>query len=140
MAEKLIPIEISNQFIFPSAALKILGVSFDKNMKLEGFVSGIIAKCTGPIMFLYRNAGFLPRKTKLLLYNALVTPHLNYCDVVWANAISVSLKKHLESIQNAGMRFILNDIFRSSFEAMRKDLGWITLENKRKLHYFKASD
>jgi len=73
-------------------------------MKFESFVNVIIAKYTGRISFLYRNAGFLPRKNKLILYNALVIPHLNYCDV-WANAIFVALKKSMESIQSAGMRF-----------------------------------
>ena len=52
-------------------------------------MNGIIAKYTGQISFLYRNAEFLSRKNKLIQYNALVTPHLNYCDVVWANGLKL---------------------------------------------------
>ena len=70
-----------------------------------------------------------------MLYNALVVPHHSYCDTVWAMAIRSSLKRKWESIQNAAARFIKGCGLLVSSAGLKRDLGWVSLEDKRKIHY-----
>ena len=88
--------------------IKILGVEIDNSLNFKHHVSAIIKKCNGKLRFLWRTASNLPPKIKTLLYNALVVPHLFYCNEVWSPALTAQLKNSLEIIQNNGMRFILN--------------------------------
>jgi hypothetical protein len=50
-------------------------------------------------------------------------------------AVKRSLLDRLERIQNSGMRFILGKERRFSTTIMRRELGWMKLEEKCKSHY-----
>ena len=45
-------------------------------------------------------------KTRKMLFNAIVLPHLDYCCVVWANCTK-ELQQKLQRLHNYGMRIIL---------------------------------
>ena len=52
---------------------------------------------------------YLDRNTLQMIYNAIVSSHLNYCDIVWDNCgVTLSNKKKLK-IKNRGAR-IINDM------------------------------
>ena len=129
------PVEFLNEIINPSKNLKILGVNIDQTLSFDDHAKDIIRKCTQRIRFLWRTASNLPEKCKGLLYNALVAPHLNYCDTVWTLSLKASFRKKIETIQNNGARFIKGASQRSSASALRRDLGWLPQEDKRKIHY-----
>jgi exonuclease III len=129
------PLNFLGTVVLPDESLKILGLTLDKNLNFQLYINSVINKCIGKLKFLWRSANQLPKEIKILLYNALVVPHLNYCDSVWDKALTVNLKNRLESIQNRGMKFICNKPRDYSSAALRRELKWITLENTRKLHY-----
>ena len=45
--------------------------------------------------------------TRKMLYSALILPHVDYCSVVW-DQLTKDLERKVETIQNVGMRIILN--------------------------------
>ncbi len=49
----------------------------------------------------------LPRRSRIMLYNALVLPHLDYCSCVWS-ACGANSQLRLERVQNYAMRLIMS--------------------------------
>ena len=67
------------------------------------------------------------------LYNALVTPHLSYADVVWNGCGTVNTRK-LQTAQNFAIRTILNKNRRDSSSEALKELKYLNLQQKRQVH------
>ena len=66
-----------------------------------------------------------------MVYNALVSSHLFYCDVVWGNC-GKTLLDTLQKIQNRGARLINNTPWFSSGKDNLDLLNWELLAEKRK--------
>ena len=60
--------------------------------------------------------------TRKMLYSALVLPHVDYCSVVW-DQLTKDLERKVETIQNVGMRIILNAPRMATEAEMRQKLG-----------------
>ena len=60
-------------------------------------------KCLPSLAQLRRLFPAVPRRTRILLYNALVLPHVDYCSCIWGTC-GVNLQMKLERIQNYAMR------------------------------------
>jgi hypothetical protein len=134
--DRMNPLNVLGSSLFPKNKIKILGVTIDQNLKFDVHAKSVIAKCTGLTKFLWRTAKFLPLTSKKLLYNALVVPHLTYCDAVWSTTINKTIQKRLETIQNSGMRFILNiNNRRHSSQDLRTELNWLPIHLKQKVTY-----
>ena len=69
----------------------------------------------------------------MLLTEALVTPHYNYCDVIY-DGCSVKARSNLQRNQNYAARALLGKKKRSSGTEALKRLKWLPLEKRRKLH------
>ena len=68
-----------------------------------------------------------------MLYNAVIASRMNYCDMIW-DKCSTSSRNKLQTIQNRCARTILGSRPGTSAPPLLRQLGWITLEDKRKLH------
>ena len=79
---------------------------------------------------LCRVNNLLPMKTKIQLYNSYVASQLSYADVIWGGC-SQQNKEKLQKVQNFCLRSMTG---RSSDEA-RSNLNFLTLEEKRNIHY-----
>ena len=73
---------------------------------------------------------YLPVKTRKVLYQSLVLPHLDYCCVV-RNSYGTGLSDRLERVQNYAMRMILKKPPRTCSEELRQSLGWKSLKTRR---------
>ena len=70
--------EIQNQ-----KKIKILGVIIDEGLSWRQHIKQVKSQASRAIRNLARTSSILPVESKKTLYDALVTPHLSYCDVVW---------------------------------------------------------
>ena len=61
------------------SSVKYLGVVVDKDLKWKEQVSHVHKKCLATLSKLRRIFPALPVSTRILLYNALVLPHLDFC-------------------------------------------------------------
>ena len=64
------------------SSVKYLGVVADKDLKWKEQVSHVRKKCLATFSKLRRIFPALPVSTRMLLYNALVLPHLDFCSSV----------------------------------------------------------
>ena len=75
----------------------------------------------------------LPLKSRRTLYDALVTPHLNYCDIVW-DGLSKKCANEVQKTGNFAAKILLGYKKRSSATDALNKLGMIPLCEKRKVH------
>ena len=129
------PLQFLNSQLQPQTSLKILGLIVDQTLNFDKHIEQLLKKCTSKIRFLWRTASKLPERCKLMLYSALVSPHLKYCDSVWMMSIRASYRKKLETVHNNGMRFIKDKKRDYSATALRREMNWTSLHNKRVIHY-----
>ena len=76
---------------------------------------------------------FVDRDTLVLVYNALIQPHFDYCCEVW-NELGKGLGERLQKLQSRAARLIMN--FKNEHGQSilaRTALGWTSLEERRAL-------
>ena len=117
----------------PKQAIKILGVHIDDQLNWNNHIQAVRKKATNSIRNLHRINQLIPLKHRVLLYNSLVAPHYNYADTVWAGC-GITNEKKLQTTQNFAARSILGRKKRSSATEALKDLKFLPLKDKRKVH------
>ena len=70
---------------------------------------------------------------KKMLCEVLVTPHYNYCDVIYAGC-SKKAKNNLQVNHNYAAKALLGRHKYSSGTEALKELKWLPLEERRKMH------
>ena len=64
---------------------------------------------------------------------SLIFPQFDYCDLIWSNT-SKTLIQRLDVLLNRAGRTILKVPSRTSSSAVRSELGWKTLQERRDIH------
>ncbi|KAI4732297.1 hypothetical protein E4T50_17119 [Aureobasidium sp. EXF-12298] len=82
-------LQFQGQDITPSEHLKLLGVTLDSKMKFHQHVARMTAKATRQCLAIRRLRGVRPKQVRQL-YNATVTPIMDYCASAWATALIVA--------------------------------------------------
>ena len=75
--------KINNTNIEKVEQFKFLGLTLDSNLNWKKHSDNITNKCSQIIGILNRLKQILPQNIKIMLYNALLLPHINYCLVTW---------------------------------------------------------
>ena len=63
--------------------MKVLGIIIDQKLSWEHHIAAIKRKTSYAIRNIARTYNILPLRTRMTLSEALVTPHYNYCDVIY---------------------------------------------------------
>ena len=113
--------------------LKVLGMKIDSHLTWRNHASQIRSRATNAIRNIARTNNFLPQTSRVILTNALVVPHFNYGDIIY-DGCTADVKEELERSQNYAAKAILGRTKRSSSTTALKDLKWIPLHQRRKIH------
>ena len=115
--------------------MRLLGVLFDERMTFTPHIYEAARKARGRLRYLYRQATYLPAKTKKLLYLALVYPLVTYADATFFMA-QATASEMLERVQRSAARWITGDrrLVHGASETALMSLGWRPLSEKRLLH------
>ena len=99
---------INNRPIMKVSNTKFLGIIIDESLTWKDhntYITNMVSKYTG---ILFRLKHTLPYHVLFSLYNSLVLPHINYCNLVWAdfnncnlNSIHVKQKKIIRLCSNS---------------------------------------
>ena len=73
---------------------------------------------------------FLPFEILLNVYNSLVQPHFDYCNVVWGNC-SKNLSSKLQKLQNRAARVLTFSNYDCSTSELFQNLKWSKLVHQR---------
>ena len=112
---------------------KYLGIILSKDMSWKTHIKMITSKANHTLSFLQRNITDCPKSLKELSYKTLVRPQLEYCSPIW-DPYHQNQINQIEAVQNRAARFTCNDYSRySSVTAMKNDLGWESLQARRKI-------
>ena len=128
-----IKIKVGNKLMEDSSAIKILGVTITSNLTWDNHIKNLINNLKYCYRSFRRSCRFLSTDSRKMLYNAVIASRMNYCDMIW-DKCSVSSRNKLQSIQNRCARTILGSRPGTSAPPLLQQLGWITLEDKRKIH------
>ena len=81
-----------------------------------------------------RNSSGCANFKRLLFYNNLVLPILDYADIVWGDKDNVTLMNDLQILQNKAAKIILDRPLHSSATDARATLRWLDLQQRRFYH------
>ena len=98
-------VELNNIAIQEIEYIKYLGVYIDKKLKFTKHIEYTAKIISRNIGIIARTRHYIDKKTTLLLYNALVLPHLNYCCLIWGNNYTTQIEK-LVVLQKRAIRLI----------------------------------
>ena len=113
---------------------KYLGVTISNDLSWHRHVDGVAAKASRTLGFLRRNLGQCTMEVKSTAYTSLVRPVLDCASPAWDTTCSDDIVK-LEKVQRQAARFVHGNYTERNpgcVTSMVKDLGWETLESRRK--------
>ena len=73
------------------SCVKFLGVLLDDKLSFQDHRLYIANKISKNIGILYKLRSILPEKDLFMLYNSLILPYLQYCNITWANVGTTKL-------------------------------------------------
>ena len=112
---------------------KYLGVSIAQDLKWDLHINNIVKKANRILGFLRRNLKISSQSIKETAYKALVRPVLEYASTVW-DPFTEEQVTSIEKVQRRAARFVKNKYQRqASVQHMLSELGWETLESRRKI-------
>ena len=114
--------------------VKSLGVWFDPNLTFGLHVDKLCSKLNGTLMVLSRTKKKLDFKSRLLVINALIFSHLNYCPTIWGKCAKTSLSDIQRSL-NFTAKVAHDGNFRKSDHVtpILKTLGWLNIQERLEL-------
>ena len=86
---------------------KLLGLEIDEELSFSEHIMTVCKKVSQRMGLLKKIMNYLPLKQRLLYYNALIRPVINYASVLWTNCDKESLGRVLK-LQKRAARVILN--------------------------------
>ena len=87
--------------------VKLLGLEIDDELSFSEHITTVCKKVSHRIGLLKKIMNYLPLKQRLLYYNSLIRPVINYACVLWTNCDKESLGRVLK-LQKRAARVILN--------------------------------
>jgi len=132
LTESSLSLNIDNHVITPDENIKSLGVILDSNLSWDAHIDLLLNKARSSLNALKRSKHFIDQETHINLYNALVTPHLDYCCEVWGNTNKGQTDK-LQRIQNRAARIITGATYEIRSKDVLDSLGWQPLKHRRDL-------
>ena len=124
------PSKINQQPITRAQSTKSLRVVFDQRLVYEEHVDSLCKSVSG-LATLRQARQDVPQDTLLTVYNAVIKPFFDYCDVLWGNLIE-TLTARLQKLQNRAARIITRKGYDVKSADIRRELRWNDLETIRK--------
>ena len=128
-----IKVKVGGKIISEKEKVKVLGVWLSNDLSWDAHTGYLINNLKFAFRSFCRSCKLLSTDSRKLLYNAVIASRLNYCDSVW-DVCGVNNKNRLQTIQNRCARVVLGCSPGTSAPPLLQELGWLSLEYKRKLH------
>ena len=113
---------------------KHLGLTLSTNSRFHTHINDILLKFNRSLGPLYPLARHIPKAMLISIYNTYVQPFFDYCDIIYDEHITASDCMRLERAQNRAARLITGTPLRTSTDGRRRELGWTSLTDRRKMH------
>ena len=88
-----------------------LGVTVDNRLTWNEHAGAVCNKIAKNIGIMYK-LHMLPKRILLLLYNTLILPYLNYCNIAWGHAFQIHINR-IFLLQKKAMRIVTHSSYLS---------------------------
>ncbi len=100
--------QIQDAQIECSETVKLLGITFDKQLKFQKHVDNICENASRQINMLLRLSRRLEAPSKRVIYDSFITANFSYCPLVWMMCGKVNSDK-IENLQYRALKFVYNE-------------------------------
>ena len=107
-----IQVQLAGKQLKFSNNINFLGIIFDEKLCFSDHVKKVRAKLSRSLGMLNRAKNFIPLKSRKLLYNALIQPHLSYGIELWGGS-GKNILDVVQKLQNKAIRFVENTSYRA---------------------------
>lgn len=104
--ENNLKIYLMNSLLNPTKSVKILGVTFENDLRFKTHVSSVIKKCYSSLRLLYNNYNILNFKLRKKLCESLVMSIIQYAFILYYPCLDTEYKLKIQKIQNWCCRFV----------------------------------
>ena len=112
---------------------KHLGVLIDDKLTWHDQIDKVRKQVLFGSYMLRKASYFIPSHTLKMLYNSIVAPHFDYCDIVW-NTCGETDKEKLQRLQNRCAKIINGARYDSSATEALAILNWDPLKDRVQYH------
>lgn len=112
---------------------KCLGVYIDERLAWDEHVDCMSKKISQAIAGLKQARPLVSKEVALAIYNSLIQPLFDYCDVVWDNLTAFQATR-LQKLKNRAGRVITQQGYDVRSYVIREELGWKVLQETRDYH------
>ena len=119
-----VPIKVSTS--------KSLGILIDDNMAWHSHIDKLSKKIASGIGAIKRIKPFVSPEILHCIYSDLVTPHFDYCSVVWSNC-GKTLSEKLQKLQNRAARILTSSPYDADAGYLLQQLDWKYLITQRQI-------
>ena len=125
-------ITIDNVQISQVATAKSLGVTIDNKLDWSSHIDKLTKKIASGIGAIKRIRHFVPQATLHLIYQAIIQPHFDYCNVVWGNC-GITLQNKVQKLQNRAARVLTYSNYDADAGYLFELLGWRNLSCQQQI-------
>ena len=126
---------VKNTLIERVSEYKYLGIWLDDKLTFKFHIDTLASKLRQKIGFLYRNKSIFPIICRKKIIEAVFLSVMDYGDTIYGNAVPTTLGP-LKTAYHSVIRFITGDAFLTHHCLLYDNVGWPSLENRRKLHLY----
>ena len=108
--------------------LNFLGLILDTHLNWNKHIEKIANKCSRTIGIINKLKHVLPKSIRIILYNSLILPHINYCLMIWGYQCNRIIK-----LQKKAIRIISVTKYNSHTEPLFKSLSVLKVEDLLKV-------
>ena len=104
----------------------------DDNLAWRSHIDKLTKKIASGIGAIKRIRHLVPFGTLHSIYQALVQPHFNYCNIVWGNC-GVTLQNKQQKLHNIAARVLTYSNYDADVNNLFELLGWKSLVSQRQI-------
>ena len=99
-------ITINDNQVSQVTTAKSLGMTIDNKLDWSSHIDKLTKKVGSGIGPIKRIRHLVPQATLHLIYQALIKPHFDYCNIVWGNC-GITLLNKIQKLQNRAARVLI---------------------------------
>ena len=116
---KVLSLNFNNVKLQLSNNEKVLGVYTDENFIWNTHFTYVTKKVSSNLWLLSQIKNYLSLEHRLLIYNAYIKTHFDYCSIVWGNSANNNINK-INKLQRRACKLILGKEYTSLEEARNR--------------------
>ena len=110
-----------------------LGVVLDNNLTWKSHISSLAVKISKSIGIIFRSSFYLSTPSLRMLYNVMILPYLNYCNLVWGSTYKANLQR-IVILQKRVIRIVNKAYYNAHTEPIFKKLNLLKFQDIHLMH------